>query len=1016
MNHMNNKGPNALRVLSGRQLICRTALAVSALMLPALAVQAQTTSHSTTQTTVKKAQSNETRTVTGKVVDENNEPVIGASITVDGTNQGVSTDLDGNFTISVRPSASLTISSIGFNSQKVKVGNKSKIDVILSDDAKLLDEVVVIGYGTTDRKRVTTAISTMKGDEMVKGLGGSTIATAIKSKIPGLVIDSTNNPNGSPTFQLRGVASVNGSNSPLIVIDGIPGGDIRSINQEDIESIDVLKDASAGAIYGTRAAGGVILITTKSGKAGKTKVTYSSEISVDHLRTRPEMLSADEYRKEFVEQGYGADYGYSTDWYGEMINDNAVSNRQTLTINGGTDNANIYASLMYAHDDGIIKKNNRTDYSGRINGNFKTLRGKVEFAPRLQVRQTIRENLGTNSTLYTAMQANPTIPLMDPDNPTEYNVDNAGLGGTQTSPVADIMYRDAEQRDTWITAQGTLKIHLLPGLDLQGSANIDYRQSKSYSWYDPRHVTMINTAKNGKATHSYSQDRYNSYEAYATYRRDFDKHHVDGLVGWSFSENAGDSFSATNSDFTVDGVGPWNLGEGSSLTAGEASMSSSKDSRERLMAVFGRVNYSYDDKYLLMASYRREGSSKFGPENRFGNFWSVSGGWRAKREEFLKDVSWLSDLKIRAGYGVTGNNGISSGIYTPVVSYYGDYPVNGKWIHAYGTKASYNQGIKWEEKHEFNVGFDFALFNNRLWGRFDWYKRNVTDLVYSALVPLPDYMYDHCYLNIGSLTNNGWELELGGTVIKTPRFKWNSTIRASHSSSRISHLGDEGSYVTSTSLPAPGSPGSVSRIEAGSRIGQYWLYRYAGLSEDGKWMIYNKDGEAVLANSTNLVSDNRFYMGDAIPKVMLSWDNTFNYRNFDLGIQMHAWINFDIYNANAMYNGIRTQTATNVLRDWYYDHQAINDGDHVLTDYFMEDGTFLKIDAITLGYNLRLSKYTKYIDSIRFYTTIRDIATITGYSGYNPEVTATGLFPGVELPTIGYPQATRFTFGIQFSL
>lgn len=953
--------------------------------------------------------------LSGTVVDEQGEPVIGASVNVVGSPISAVTNFDGHFKLeNVKEGSEIMVSYIGCVPKRIKVNNGNPLNISLQSSATDLNEVVVIGYGTTERKRVTTAISTVKGEDLLQGVGGSTIATAIKSKIPGLVIDSTNNPNGVPTFQLRGVASVNGSSGPLIVIDGIPGGDLRSINQDDIESIDVLKDASAGAIYGTRAAGGVILITTRSGKSGKVKLTYSTELSIDHLRKRPEMLSAEEYVEEFVNNDFGANYGYATDWYGEMINDNAFSNKHTVTLTGGSDVANVYASMMYGKDNGIIKKNSRTDYSGRINANFKIFQGKVDANVRLQVRRSTRVNLGTNSSLYTAMQANPTIPLMNPDKPTDYNVDSYGLTGTNTSPVADIMYRDAETRDQWITASGTVKYHVVKGLDLIGTANIDLRESRSWGWYDPRHRSMVDTDKNGKATHSFGSDRYNSYEAYASYRLDFlSRHHVDAVAGWSFSENYGDNFSATNSDFTVEGVGPWNLGEGADMKDGLATMSSGKDSRQRLIAFFGRVNYSYDDRYLFMASFRREGSSKFGPDNRFGNFWALSGGWRINREEFLKEQKWINDLKIRVGYGVTGNNGISSGLYTPVVAYYGDYLVGGEWIHAYGTKASFNPGIKWEQKNELNIGFDFSLFNNRLWGRFDWYHRKVNDLVYSALVPLPDYMYDHCYKNIGSLSNRGWELEIGGNILNIGGFRWNATLRASGNKSKISKLGDEGSYMDSPSLPAPGSPGSVSRISANSNIGQYWLYRFAGFDENGKWQIFDKDGNVVPANSTYLKAENRVYMGNALPKAMLSMEHNFAYKNFDLGVQMHAWVDFDIYNANAMYNGIRTKTGTNVLRDWYYAHKEIQDGDHVLTDYFMEDGSFLKIDAITLGYNLKMSKYTKYIDRARFYVTVRDVACWTKYSGYNPEVAATGLFPGIENPNIGYPLARRFTFGIK---
>lgn len=971
-------------------------------------------------TQVKEANSKaiETSDISGKILDENGEPAIGATVAVSGTNNVAVTNADGEFHLNnVKKGDKLNVTYFGYDQTQVKVKNFSPINLSLSPSASNLNELVVIGYGATERKRVTTAISTVKGEDLLQGVGGSTIATAIKSKIPGLVIDCTNNPNGVPVFQLRGVASVKGSSGPLIVIDGIPGGDLRSINQEDIESIDVLKDASAGAIYGTRAAGGVIIVTTHNGKSGRVKATFTNEFSIDHLRKRPEMLTAEEYITEFVDNGYGANYGYATNWYDEMINDNAFSHKHTLTLTGGSDKANVYASLMYGDDNGIIKKNSRTDYSGRINANFNLFKKHLELNIRMQVRRSTRENFGSNSGLYTAMQANPTIPLMDPDNPGQYNVDNYGLTGTNTSPVADIMYRDGRTTDQWITGIGTLKYHVIKGLDLIGTANIDLRESRTWLWWDPLHRSMRDTSKNGKGSQSFGRDRYNSYEAYASYKLDFfDRHHLDAVAGWSFNENHGDSFEASNSDFTVEGIGPWNIGEGGDLKEGLASMASSKDTRQRLIAFFGRVNYSYDDKYLFMASFRREGSSKFGPEHRFGNFWAVSGGWRINRESWLKDVTWLNDLKIRLGYGVTGNNGIPAGIYTPVVGYYGDFPVNGEWIHAYGTGASFNQSIKWEEKTEFNAGLDFSLFNGRLWGRFDWYRRKVNDLVYSALVPLPDYMYDHCYKNIGALSNTGWELELGGTILQTHGFKWNTALRLSGNKSKISRLGDEGSYMDSSALPAPGSPGSVMRISAQSNIGQYWLYRFAGLSDEGKWMIYDKDNNIVPANSTYLKAENRVFMGNAIPKCMLSMDHSFSYRHFDLSLQFHSWLDFDIYNANAMYNGIRTKTGTNVLRDWYYDHKEIKDGDHVLTDYFLEDGSFLKIDAITLGYTLPMQKWTKdYLQSLRFYFTARDVACWTNYSGYNPEVTATGLFPGTELPNIGYPMAARFTFGIQMN-
>lgn len=957
------------------------------------------------------------QTVSGTITGDDGTPVVGATVIVEGSGTGTSADIDGKFTIAARKGQVLKVSCIGYVPQKVKIEQTSGLNIVLKEDSNTLDDVVVIGYGTTERKRVTSAITTIKGDDLTRGIGGSTIATAMQGKIPGLTINTTNNPNASsPGFQLRGVASVNSSQGPLVVIDGIPGGDIRMLNQDDIESIDVLKDASAGAIYGTRAAGGVILITTKNGQAGKTKVTYSTELSIDHLRKRPEMLSAE----EFVAEGLGYDWGSNTDWYGEMINNNAFSNKHTMTLSGGTENANVYASLMYNNDNGLIKKNSRTDYSGRINANFKIFDGKLELSTRLQVRQSNRNTLGSVGRLYSAMKLNPTIPLMSKTNPNKYNVNEDGLGGTTTSPVADLMYRDFEGRDQWMTAAGTIKYHIIPGLDIQASANIDYRQYRSYSWRSADHLTSIENNKKGWASHSYSMDRFNSYEAYASYRKSFGAHNIDAVGGWSFWENAGDGFSAENSDFTIEGVGPWNLGEGSDLKEGQAGMSSSKDSRQRLIAMFVRANYSYDDKYLLTASYRREGSSKFGANNRWGNFWAVSGGWRINREEFMKDIDWVNDLKVRVGYGVTGNNGLPAGLTTTTYTNYGEYPFQGVWQTCWGPQRNVNPDIKWEEKHEINVGFDFSLFNNRLWGRFDWYKRKVNDMIYLLNVPVPPNVLKTCYYNVGDLSNNGWEVEVGGNILNAGGVKWDATVRAFGNKSKIGNLGYEGAYVNSENLPDPGSPGAVTRISAQSNIGEFWLYRNAGIDENGKFLIYNKDGEVVPASS-NLNIDNRVYMGNALPKVILSMDHNVSWRNFDLGIQLRAWVDHDVFNGYVMYNGIGDGSQANLIRDYYYKHKDIKDNTKVISDYFLEDASFLKIDAITLGYTFNAAKYNKYVKNVRVYVTARDVATFTHYSGYDPEVNINGLFPGIEWPhasnntTTLYPQSTRYTFGLQLT-
>ncbi|MDE6422302.1 MAG: SusC/RagA family TonB-linked outer membrane protein [Muribaculaceae bacterium] len=954
------------------------------------------------------SKSTSSKTVTGRIVDENGEPLIGVTVMVGNSGKGVATDIDGNFTVEAAPGESLKVSYIGYDNKDIKIGSKTNLNISLNPNSELLDEMVVIGYGTQERKRVTSAITTIKGDDIPKGLNGATIATALKGAVTGLDVGGYNGPNSGQNFQLRGVASINSSQGPLIVVDGVPGGSLYSVNPEEIESIDVLKDASAGAIYGTRAAAGVILITTKRGQAGRTHVTYNCEVTVDHMRKRPHMLSAEEY----VSEGIGTDYGYDTDWYGEMTQKNAVSQKHIVTLNGGTENARVFASLAYEDMNAVFKHDTRTDYSARINADFKAMDGILEFAARLQVRQKDADWRTGVGQLRSALVLNPTIPVMSPSNPDNYNVDESGLS-YYTSPVADNEYRTYLYRQHYLLGTGVIKANLMKGLSIQGTANIDYRPSRYYQWYDPRHKDCVTDGYNGWSRHDYGETTSKTFEAYANFNRTFDQHHIDAVGGWSYYEYSGLDFYAINADFSVEGVEGWNLGEGKWITIDpKGKVGSSKSVRQRLLSYFFRGNYSFDDKYMVSASFRREGSSKFGPKNRWGNFWSLSGGWRINRENFMKDIDWINDLKIRVGYGVTGNNGLPNGISTPTFRTYENYIIDGKWQTAYTPSANVNLAIKWEEKKEWNVGFDFSLFNDRLWGRFDWYDRTVDDLIYNTTAPIPPYIYSSVYTNVGQLTNTGVELELGGTILQTGDWKWTSAFRLSHNTSKLKKIADDVDYIDGTAFPTPGSPGPGQRITSNSPIGQFWLFRYAGIDDDGKWMIYDKDNNIVPA-AGNDVEANRIYKGNGIPKAILAMDHNVSWKGFDLGIQLRSWLGFNVYNQQAMYYGIPNLSQENVLRESYYRLKHIKDDNKYVTDFFLENGDFLKIEYITLGYTFNIKKHFKYIDKVRLYLTMRDVAMFTKYKGYNPEIDITGLFPAIESTTRLYPQTTRYTVGLQ---
>ena len=957
--------------------------------------------------------------VKGTILDKEGEPVVGATVLVKGTQKGTAADLDGNFTLTgVDANATILVSAVGYTPQEIALKGRTNITVTLVEDSKVLDDVVVIGYGSLQKKQVTSSITSIKADDLYQGVGGSDIGTVLQGKIAGLSISGNNSPNSESGFQLRGAASVNASRGPLIVIDGIPGGDMRAVAPEDIESIDVLKDASAGAIYGTRAAAGVILITTKQAKAGNVRVTYTGEFSTEFIRKKPELLTAKEYLEILPNV---SDFGYETDWYDEVTNSHPFSQQHMISMSGGTDNLAVYSSLMYKDSEGIVIGDGRKDYSGRINATYKLFDGRVELGVRLTAREADRDQRGGNGTVKQAMIMNPTIPVMNPDSPADYNVNNYGAGSDWSNPVADVMYKYNNAKDQWLLGTATLKVRIIDGLNFQGSANIDRRQWQKVQYQDAKHLTSLTEGRNGWARHDFSKTNNVSYDAYFSYLKEFGadrEHRFDATAGWSFWENNSESFNAENANFSVNGIGPWNLGEGTFLKDGVAGMGSSKGTRNRLLSFFARANYSYDDKYMASASVRREASSKFGSNNRWGTFWAVSGGWRISREEFMENTrDWLSDLKLRVAYGVTGNNGFGSGNTVTRLTSYGGYPIpgTGVWAPCYGPTNNGNPDLKWEQKKEFNVGLDFSLFNDRLWGKFDWYTRNVDDLLFSVDAPQPPYVENKIYRNIGKMKNQGWEIEIGGNAIQTREFTWTPTLNLSHNSGKIIKLGMEGQTISMDGFPAPGSPGSAARLYEGGKIGQFWVYKYAGVDEGGNFLIYDDKGEVIPA-AGNLKESYKQYTGNALPAIIATWNNTLRYKDFDLGIQLRGWFDFDVYSQPSMYNGLLASSGQNLIKSLYEKNKHIK-GDKILCDYFIEDATFVKIDAISLGYTLNTSKWTNYLQKARIYLTLRDVATFTKYSGLNPEVSINGLYPGFEYQNGSntYPQTIRCTAGVQLT-
>ena len=953
------------------------------------------------------------RTITVTVLDEHGE-LIGANVIVKGTTIGNVTDMNGMVTLhDVPANAVLEVSYIGYRSQEVQVKNQTQIRVVLAEDTKALKEIVVVGYGTMEKKQVTSAITSLKSEDMMVGVSGADISSALQGKIGGLVMNNLGSANSSTTFQLRGMTSINAGRSPLIVIDGFPGGDIRSLTQDDIKSIDILKDGSAGAIYGTRAASGVILITTKSGSntEGKVKLTYSNEFSKKQSYNAPELLSG----REFASHNISTDYGSDVDWWDELINHDNFSQKHHLALEMGTEKAQLYTSFFYEKNEGIALQDDRQDYGGRLNATFKLFDDWFEVRPAVDYRQAARNNHFPN--FQQALRNNPTRSPYDPKSATGYNVwVNESL---DYNVVADAMLEDWYGLDKWFKPEVNMKLNIKPieGLSYQQVLGYENRQWEQHIYYPRTHRTSIEESRNGDAYLGFSKTENLTSEGYFSYLKEFKGgHSLNATAGYSYFESNGESFNMQNYNFSVDGIKYWNIGEGSYLSDGKASMSSSKNISEKLFSLFARVNYSYQDKYMASASIRHEGSSKFAANNRWANFWSATAGWRISNEDFMKDIEWIEDLKVRFGYGVTGNNDFSSSYMANMLGSDTNWMLpDGTWAYSYGKSQNVNPNLGWEEKKEWDLGVDYSLFDGRLYGKFDYYRRKIDNLLYSVKVPQPPYTQGSQYQNIGSMESKGWEFEVGGNIIQTKDFTWSTNLNFSHNSGKILTLWGNNTYYNGNGFVAPGSPGDAARMEEGSTIGSFYLWKFAGFDDEGNFLLYNKDGEVIPA--AKKTENDKQYMGNYTPKLIVGWSHTFTYKNFDLGINMRSWIDFDVYNTLNMYFGIQGQSNMNVLKTAYTKFNHIK-GEKQICDYYLEDGTFLKIDAITLGYTLPMKKYTRnLVDRIRIYGTVGNVCTITGYSGMNPEVNITGWDKGTEKFWDGnlYPVVRTWTLGMQFN-
>ena len=956
--------------------------------------------------------------VTGKVKDSSGEPVIGASVVVKGNNtMGTITDFDGNFMLDVPTKSVLVISYIGYVTQEVPTAGKKSLEIILKEDTKTLDEVVVIGYGTQRKGDVTSSVASVKADNFVKG-AVKDVGQLIQGKVAGLAITNPNgDPTGSTQIRLRGTNTIGGANTaPLVLIDGIPG-ELGTVAPEDVESVDVLKDGSAAAIYGTRGTNGVILITTKQAKGVDiNQVEYNGYVSTSLIAKKLDMLNADEFRTLYPDQDHGDD----TDWIDE-ISRTPISHVHNLSLMGGNSKTNYIANLNYASRQGIMKKSDFESFQGRIEVTHRMFDDKLKlkfglFGKKNQMESTTSGGSFRGWVYGQATRRNPTDPVRNEDGTWNENVSKFEY----ENPLALLYEAEGNVKKTQLRYNGNIVYN--PIKDLTLSAVFSYIRDNMNRGYGET-LSHISALRDGLAGWS-SVGAYTKMEKLmeltAQYNKEIGAHKFSVLGGYSYNETDFEELWIDNYGFQDDYFGGWhNIGIGSALKDGKANIGSKK-TPTNLIGFFGRATYSFKNRYLLMGALRYEGASQlWGTDNAWGLFPSVSVGWRITEEAFMKNQKIFDDLKLRVGYGVTGSQPKDPFLGVAMLKY-GSYAfVNGNWIQTIVPASNPNPDLKWEEKKETNIGLDFVSWGGRLSGSIDYYNRDVDGLIYEYGVPTPPNLYNKTMANGGTMRNRGVEVLVTVVPVQNKDFEWSTTGTFSLNSNKLISLSgsifkSDYDYFNTGTVEYSGQVADSHRVQVGESIGNFYGFKVVDVDSEGRWIYEDRNGELVNYKDFTHAPEDKHVIGNGLPKWYAGWNNTLRYKNFDLNVTMRGAFGFQIINGGRMnYENVKNSRFENRLK-------SVNDlvfGKHTLSpevepefnSYYVEDGDYWKIDNITLGYSF--GQVGKYIKSLRVYGSVLNALTITGYKGIDPEVSTDGLTPGYDTRD-RYPSVRSFTFGV----
>ena len=958
-------------------------------------------------------------TVNGVVKDSAGEPLIGVNVIEKGTTNGTVTDVDGKFTLNVAPGKTLLISYIGYKTQEITAGRN--LNIILAEDNAMLDEVVVVGYGSMTRKDVTSSITTVKADKLNVGTYTDP-AQLLQGKVPGLSITQSSDPNGgTSSIQLRGASSLRSGAAmePYYVIDGVPGVSLATIAPEDIESIDVLRDATATAIYGSKAANGVIIVTTKKGKSGKASVTYNGYVALDNVMKNLDMLSASELRAYAKANNFTIDndMGANTDWQKE-VQRTAVTHNHNVSISGGNDQTSYNTSFTYLDKQGVIKGTEMDRLIGRAFIQTKALNDRLTLSFNVNASITNNHSVNTatdGASVYDAMNYySPLVPVYDANgNWSKYE------GVSQNYNPLSMINEDPYDHETK-KLQGTAKAALQIIDGLVWNATVSY-QNEQFIWgdYHTSKTQLTGIKNNGQAHRRTTSDNKKVFETYLNYDKTFNEVHKLGLMaGYSWEETTvADGFGLTVYDFYNDDLGYKDLGMANKMDIN--GIWSSAESTLRMISFFGRANYSFNSKYMVQATVRRDGSSAFGKNNRWGTFPSASAAWRISEEEFVKDLNIFDDLKFRVGYGISGNSlGFDPYIATQVYGATGWYDRSEtEKYRILGAIRNSNPDLKWEETAMFNIGLDFAVWGGRLSGTIEYYNKKTSDLIYDYAVSTSRYPFDKMTANVGDITNKGIELAINVIPVQTKDFQWSTSLNLSHNKNTVDKLSNDTYSVNYINQANPNIGGfsqanSIQRIMEGEPIGTFYMWEWAGYNEDGLSVFNEYDEEGKLIGTTaNPGEKDRVKVGSAQPKLNLGWNNTVTYKNWSLTAFVQGVFGNKIFNGTrAQYNNVTNiKVGKNGLKE-ILEQKATDTNAQAPSDRYLENGSYLRLSSLSLGYNF--GKIGNWVNSLKVTATCNNVFTITNYKGVDPEVSLGGLTPGVDYRESFYPRTRTFMLGL----